>query len=83
MAIQRRSNKPVIYVINYIIYALMAGYFACYMYVSGYGGTMPPPGRFEDFVCDWWALIAPLFSAPVILTLLTAWIQNKKARRTD
>jgi hypothetical protein len=79
----KRSNRPVIYVINYILYALAAGFFACYMFVTGYGGSMPPPGSFDDFIKDMWPLIAPLFSAPVILTLLTAWFQKRKTRSAD
>ena len=83
MAAQGRSVKPVIFVMNYIIYSIAAGAFACYWYVVNYGGSMPPSGSFSHFISDWWGLVSGTFLAPILSTIILRYWMMKKVRSND
>jgi uncharacterized protein YqgC (DUF456 family) len=65
---------------NYILYSLAAGYVACWWFVSRYGGSMPPPGSFDDFLSDMWGWLFVIFSSPFILTIATNYYMSQRKR---
>jgi hypothetical protein len=76
----KRTRRPIILVVNYILYSLAAGWTACWWFVSRYNGKMPPPGSFDDFIADVWGLLTVGFLAPIIATILTSYIMSKRRR---
>jgi len=79
----KRTRRPVILVINYIVYATMAGWVACWWFVTNYGGTMPPGGSLDDFIADTWIMLTTGFAAPIIATMITSWFMNRRKRSAD
>jgi hypothetical protein len=83
MAVKRRSNKPLGLVVLINIIAYVAGAFTCYWFVARYGGSMPPPGTFDDFISDTWYWITTGFLGPISATLLMSYLLRKRGRSTD
>jgi len=79
----KRSKKPVWAVILIVQYSLFAGWFACYWYVAKYGGSMPPQGSFDDYLSDMWGFLTTGFIAPILATVVTRWLMNRKGRSSD
>jgi hypothetical protein len=80
MAQEKRTRRPIILVVNYIIYSIAAGWISCWWFVSRYGGKMPPPGSLDDFLTDTWLGLTTGFLAPILATFLTSYIMSKRRR---
>ncbi|KKM93768.1 hypothetical protein LCGC14_1204980 [marine sediment metagenome] len=75
-------HKPFIYKLNYMVYTCIVTCIMFYLYVTGYGGAMPPQGTFDDYLADFWIFITTGFLAPILSALITGYI-IKKRRSTD
>ena len=79
----RRSRRPLIFVINYILYSIAIGFISCWWYVSRYGGAMPPSGSFDDFIADSWGKLTTGFAAPIILAVVMNYVSAKRKRSAE
>jgi len=77
---QVEIHKPFVYKINYMLYCAFFGYMVCYMYVTGYGGTMPGQGSFYLFLSDCWQVLGLGAIAPIISAFVGRYIIDKKKR---
>jgi len=77
------SYSPLVYKINYMLYAAMIGALMMYIYVTSYGGEMPVRGSFMGFITDFWDWFLGLGVTPMLLAVYNHWREKRKRNRRN
>ena len=73
--------SPLLYKLNYMLYAALLGAFTMYEYVVSQGGTMPPPGSFHAFCTQTWKWLAGPIIAPILIAGINYWRGRTQMKR--
>lgn len=76
-----KETAPLLTKLNYMLYSAAVGAVAMYIYVSGYGGTMPPAGSFYTFIVGTWNWLMGPIILPIIIAVVQHYVGKKKMKR--
>ncbi len=78
-----KESKPILFVLNYMLYAFVLGIVFFWIYVNEYSGKIPPVGTFYVYVKDVWIYFTGLAGAPIGLKILTKYLEIKKIKEQE
>ena len=78
-----KESKPILFVLNYMLYSFILGIVFFWIYVNEYSGKMPPLGTFYIYVKDVWMYFTGLAGAPIVIKIYTKYRELKKIKEQE